>query len=125
MELERAPPVGAPVRWRAVVEEGREEERAAEQGTPYAQFNLGMMYRNGEGVEQNDAEAVRWLLCAACQRLAFAQNHLGSMYYLGRGVDQSDLLAVYWFRLAAEQGDPSAQQNLGDSASSVKRRCRN
>ena len=33
---------------------------AAEQGDAGAQFNLGVMYANGEGVLGNDAEAVRW-----------------------------------------------------------------
>ena len=38
---------------------------AAEQGNADAQFALGMMYTNGEGVLQNDAEAVRWYRRAA------------------------------------------------------------
>ena len=32
----------------------------AEQGDASAQFNLGLMYANGEGVLKDDAEAVRW-----------------------------------------------------------------
>ena len=32
----------------------------AEQGNATAQFNLGLMYANGEGVPKDDAEAVRW-----------------------------------------------------------------
>ena len=34
-------------------------EAAAEQGDVEAQFDLGYMYSSGEGVPQNDAEAVR------------------------------------------------------------------
>ena len=30
---------------------------AAKQGEAYAQYNLGIMYDNGEGVPENDAEA--------------------------------------------------------------------
>jgi len=33
---------------------------AAEQGDADAQYNLGIMYRNGNGVPENDAEAVSW-----------------------------------------------------------------
>ena len=33
---------------------------AADQGDAGAQYNLGNMYANGEGVPQDDAEAVRW-----------------------------------------------------------------
>ena len=34
--------------------------KAAEQGYAEAQFNLGLAYDNGEGVEQNFEEAVAW-----------------------------------------------------------------
>jgi TPR repeat protein len=64
--------------------------RAAACGDAYAQFNLGMMYKDGDGAPRDDVAACRWLERAARQRLAFAQNHLGSMYFLGRGVAQSD-----------------------------------
>ena len=39
----------------------------AEQGYADAQFNLGSMYRKGEGVPENDAEAVKWYRKAADQ----------------------------------------------------------
>ena len=41
---------------------------AAEQGDAEAQFNLGVRYRDGTGVPQDDAEAVRWYRLAAEQR---------------------------------------------------------
>ena len=37
-----------------------ETKRLAEQGIAFAQYNLGVMYANGRGVPQNDAEAVKW-----------------------------------------------------------------
>ena len=46
----------------------------AEQGDATAQFNLGVMYANGgEGVPEDDAEAVRWYRLAAEQGYAAAQ----------------------------------------------------
>ena len=39
----------------------------ADQGVADAQFNLGFMYANGEGVPQDDAEAVKWYRKAAEQ----------------------------------------------------------
>lgn len=33
----------------------------AEQGNADAQFGLGLMYRNGKGIPQNDADAMVWL----------------------------------------------------------------
>ena len=37
-----------------------ETKLLAEQGLASAQYNLGFMYANGEGVPENDVEAVRW-----------------------------------------------------------------
>ena len=85
----------------------------AEQGKALAQVNLGVMYTEGRGVPQDDAEAIKWYRLAAAQGDAFAQFNLGIMYANGRGVPQDDAEAVKWFRLAAEQGNASAQYNLG------------
>jgi hypothetical protein len=86
---------------------------AAKEGNAEAQFNLGLCYRRGEGVEQNDVEAFRWFQLAAEQGGALAQCNLGSSYYLGEGVEKSEDEAVRWFELAAEQGLAHAQHNLG------------
>ncbi|MDO4440771.1 MAG: sel1 repeat family protein, partial [Moraxella sp.] len=40
-------------------------KRLAEQGNADAQFNLGNMYDNGNGVKQDYAQAVRWFRKAA------------------------------------------------------------
>ena len=53
---------------------------AAEQGDAGAQLGLGLMYRDGRGVPQDDAEAVRWFRLAAEQGLTGAQSLLGFMY---------------------------------------------
>ena len=87
----------------------------AEQGIPQAQFNLGLRYDTGEGVPQNDSEAVKWYRRAAEQGLAEARNNLGLMYDKGEGVPQDDSEAVKWYRRAAEQGLAAAQYNLGVS----------
>ena len=50
--------------------------KAAEQGDPDAQYNLGLMYDNGNGVQRNYAEALRWLRMAAKQGFADAQTAL-------------------------------------------------
>ncbi|HCN10096.1 MAG TPA: hypothetical protein DIT01_19390, partial [Lentisphaeria bacterium] len=34
--------------------------KAAEQGYPQAQYNLGVAYANGEGVPEDDVAAVKW-----------------------------------------------------------------
>ena len=53
--------------------------RCAELGDAGAQGNLGWMYATGEGVPQDDAEAVRWYRLAAEQGYASAQYNLGFM----------------------------------------------
>ena len=73
------------------------------------QNNLGMMYYHGEGIKQNDAEALRWFTKAAEQGDAEAQTNLGVMYLKGEGVKQDDAEALRWFTKAAEQGDAEAQ----------------
>jgi len=54
-------------------EAARWYRKAAEQGDAGAQYNLGVMYKNGQGVKQDHAEAVRWLRKAAEQGHANAQ----------------------------------------------------
>ena len=85
----------------------------AESGDAVAQYDLGVMYANGLGVPEDDAEAVRWLRLAAGQGYAAAQFTLGLWYDHGvGGVPQDDIEAVRWYRLAADQGDAGAQSNL-------------
>ena len=86
---------------------------AAEQGDATAQLNLGYMYDIGEGVPENDVEAVRWYRMAAEQGDATAQLNLGNLYANGEGVPENYIEAVRWYRMAAEQGDATAQFNLG------------
>src|ERR1700712_1064460 len=42
-------------------------QRAAHSNLAWAQFHLGLMYRKGEGVAQNDTEAAHWYRLAAAQ----------------------------------------------------------
>ena len=44
----------------------------AEQGDARAQYNLGLMYARGDGVPEDDAEAVRWWRLAAEQGDVYA-----------------------------------------------------
>ena len=84
---------------------------AAEQGVARAQYNLGLMYANGRGVPEDDAEAVRWWRLAAEQGYAAAQNNLGDMYENGQGVPEDHVPAYMWYNLAAAQGSEIAQSN--------------
>jgi TPR repeat protein len=85
----------------------------AETGDAQSQYELGNIYFFGEGVAQNDQEALKWYRLASEQGLAAAQYNLGGIYNFGAGVVENDREAVKWYRLAAEQGDASAQAHLG------------
>jgi TPR repeat protein len=86
----------------------------AEQGDVNAQWVLGFMYLNGEGIPQNYKQAAYWLTKAAEQGLALAQTNLGLMYAKGgEGVPQDHKKALEWLTKAAEQEFALAQFNLG------------
>ena len=70
------------------------------------------MYRTGQGVDQDAAEAAKWYRQAADQGHAQAQANLGFMYATGQGVEQNDTQAANWYRRAANQDDAQAQYNL-------------
>ena len=91
----------------------RQLKTLAGAGDTNAQFSLGAMYENGEGVPKDVAQAVSWYRRAAEQGVASAQNNLGAMYYRGDGVPKDAAQAVSWFRKAAEQGNAHAQFSLG------------
>ena len=82
----------------------------AEQGDANAQYDLGVMYRTGEGVLQDDTEAVRWYRLAAEQGDAGAQNNLALMYFNGRGVPKDYVQARMWATLATAQGNEQARK---------------
>ena len=88
-------------------------QRAAQQGDTTAQNNIGVMYANGIGVDQDHEEAINWFRQAGQQGDTTAQNSIGVMYANGIGVDKDYRQAFHWFNQAAEQGYAEAQYNLG------------
>ena len=87
--------------------------KAAEQGNAKVQFRLGLMFRQGWGIDKSDSDAVKWYRKAADQGHADAQCNLGFMYERGLGVEKSYSDAVKWYRKAVDQGHARAQCNLG------------
>jgi hypothetical protein len=83
----------------------------AELGYPSAQFELGFLYRRGEGVPQDYAEAAKWLQLAANQGHVLAQSNLAFMYRDGEGVQQDYVEAHMWFNLASS-GAPATSRYL-------------
>jgi len=54
-------------------------KKAGEQGSALAQYHLGVMYRNGYGVIQNNAEATKWYIKATEQGNPEARRELEQM----------------------------------------------
>lgn len=85
----------------------------AEQGQAKAQFNLGLMYERGAGVDRSEAEAAHWLLLAAAQGHTAAQVSLATIYANGSDEVRNYAEAAKWFRTAAEHGNSEAETALG------------
>jgi TPR repeat protein len=85
--------------------------KAADQGDAGAEFNIGVMYDNGQGVPQDYKQALTWFRKAADQGDAVAQYNLGVMYGNGQGVPQDDIQAHMWWSLAAVSGNENAIKN--------------
>ena len=83
----------------------------AEQGNAKAQFQLGRMYKKGEGGTYNALDAVNWFRKAAEQGYGNAHTSLGAMYCNGEGVDQDYVYALMWLNIAASQGNVDAQES--------------
>ena len=71
------------------------------------------MYDNGEGVTEDDVEAVKWFRKSAEQGFAGAQYNLGVMYANGEGVAEDYVMGYMWYNLAVAQGHGIAKKNKG------------
>jgi len=90
--------------------------KAAEQGLAEGQYNLGMLYYQGHGVQKDYAQGLNWVAKAACQGYSTAQNSLGDSYQRGFAVPRDIEQALAWYRKAADHQDDaawSAQKTLG------------
>src|ERR1700733_3578151 len=72
-------------------------------------YNRGVQFAEGAGVEQDYSEAARFYRQAADAGYAPAQYNLGYLYEKGLGVERDPRQAAIWYRKAAEQGDAQAQ----------------
>ena len=77
--------------------------RLADRGSATAQYELGVMYGQGQGVPQDYAQAVAWYRKAAEQGDVAAQHNLGVAYFSGQGVARDNVLANMWLNLAASR----------------------
>jgi uncharacterized protein len=88
-------------------------EKMAAGGDVSAWYNLGLMYEQGYGVNQDKAKAAFCYRKAADRGQVQAQCRLGFLYYQGQGVPRDLQQAAEWYKKAAEQGNSQAQAALG------------
>lgn len=86
--------------------------QAAETGDAYAQYNLGLCYHKGEGVEKNLREAKKWYRKAADQGYVYAQYCLAELRHRGEDGEKDVSEAMRWYHAAAEQGYEPAKEAL-------------
>jgi hypothetical protein len=87
-------------------------EKLRKTATLWPKTVLAIMYRRGEGVSPDYAEAVNWYRKSAAQGYPEAKYDLGYMYYYGYGVPQDRGEATRLFREAAAGGDEYAKRAL-------------
>ena len=84
-------------------------KKAAKQGLPQAQIQIGRYYEGGVGVDRDLKEAAKWYKKAAEQKNDYivmggnrgdAQFILGRYYYWGHGLKENKKEALKWFKKA-------------------------
>ena len=92
----------------------------AANGDDEAQLYLGVIYRNGDGVEKDNFKAASLFKKSAEQGNAWSQNHLAWMYIDGKGVLKDYKEAKYWFQKAYANDDASIRANAKEAWDSLE-----
>jgi uncharacterized protein len=88
-------------------------------GDPDAQYHLGRMYLDGQGVGKNTKQAVRWLFAAANKGQYQAQAVFGALLFKGQSVARDAARGLMWLILARDAATPEETwiTDLDDAAS--------
>jgi uncharacterized protein len=82
----------------------REWKAAADKGQPEAQYDLGLLYAKGLGVQRDLNLAQQWYEAAALQGNAQAEYSLGQMYSQGWGIPANEASTLRWMEMAKGSG---------------------
>lgn len=88
----------------------REFAVLAKSGDTHAEYYLGLLYEEGQGLEQDFLLARQWYLKAAAKADVDAAFSLGRLFSNGLGVAQDLPVAYMWFGRAARGGHYLGQQ---------------
>lgn len=86
---------------------------------PALQYQAGVAYINGDGVNQDIEQGRYWLHLAARQGLPLAQYNLGVMFYDGIGGEQSWHCAQWWLQRASDQSQDGEVWGMAQQALSA------
>jgi TPR repeat protein len=77
-----------------------------------SQYNLGICYSKGIGVEKDEEEAIKWFKKSAENGYANAQKELAASYEYGLGVNISLKEAIYWYEKSCKQNNEFSCKRL-------------
>jgi uncharacterized protein len=75
-------------------------------GDPDAQYHLGRMYLDGQGVGKDTKQGIRWLSLAADKGQYQAQAVLGALLFKGQSVPRDGARGLMWLMLAQHAATP-------------------
>ena len=84
----------------------------AENGNPSAQFSVGQLYANGEGVEANLDKALEWYEKSCEQEYAPAYFPCAMIHFSGQAAGSSKERGIHWLEKASDAGIYEAQTTL-------------
>lgn len=88
---------------------------AAARGDTEAQYYLGLLTREGEGVEKDLTQAFNWFLAASERGHVAAQYELARALSRGEGTAMNTAQALHWLSEAAAAGHAEAQFFMGNA----------
>ena len=75
-------------------------------GDPEAQYHLGRMYLDGQGVSKDTKQGIRWLWLAADKGQYQAQAVFGALLFKGQSVPRDGARGLMWLMLARDAATP-------------------
>lgn len=88
----------------------QEKYKNALLGESESQYILGMAYFNGEGIDINYFEAIKWFKLSAMKGNMNAYYQLGVCFENGYGVEKNKERAKFYYQQAAELGHKKAKE---------------
>ena len=87
-------------------------EEAGQRNSAEAQYYLGVIYDEKQGVLRKPEQAIEQYRAAAEQGYAAAQHKLGIKYQRGEDIPSNPDMAISWLQKAADQGHTEAEAGL-------------